>query len=111
MKCMSVSANSDTKGKRLDPPLASAFRVLTAIKPDPERKPAAPEEMASWGGDQRHLRASQRRIEIDAADALQELLFEEPFLHPYELIVIVTYRDPHRGLLNKPRPNLLRHSA
>src|ERR1700687_2612437 len=95
-----VPANGP-KGKRLDPPLASALRVFTAIKPDPERKPAAPEEMASRGGDQRHLRASQRGIEIDAADALQELLFEEPFLHPYERIVIVTYRDHHRGLLNK----------
>jgi len=102
-----VPANGP-KGKRLDPPLASAFRVFTAIKPDPERKPAAPEEMASRGGDQRHLRASQRGIEIDVADALQKPLFEEPFLHPYERIVIVTYRDHHRGLLNKPRPQLLR---
>jgi hypothetical protein len=46
-----------------------------------------------------------------AADALQELLFEEPFLYSYERIVIVTSRDHHRGLLNKPRPQLLRHSA
>jgi hypothetical protein len=69
-----VPANGP-KSKRLDPPLASALRVLTAIKPDPERKPAAPEEMASRGGDQRHLRASQRGIEIDATDALQERRF------------------------------------
>src|SRR5260370_13336032 len=105
-----VPANGP-KGKRLDPPLASALRVFAAIKPDPERKPAAPEEMASGGGDQRHLCASQRGIEIDAADALQELLFDESFLHPYERIVIVTYRDHHRCLLNKQRPKLLRHSA
>src|SRR5258708_24623041 len=50
-----VPANGP-KGKRLDPPLASAFRVLTAIKPDPVPKPAAPEDMASRGGHHLHLR-------------------------------------------------------
>src|SRR5258708_25222989 len=50
-----VPANGP-KGKRLDPPLASAFPVLTAIKPDPERKPVAPEEMARRRGDKPHPR-------------------------------------------------------
>src|SRR3954470_22285644 len=85
--------------------------LLTAIEPNPERTLLIPEPMASGRRNERQLGTAQCRVEIDAANALQKLLLQEPFLHPVERRVLVLDGDGQRRLVDDPEPEALRKRA
>ena len=93
-----------SKRKRLNTSHAPALRFLASKKPHAERPARMPKPMPPRSGNQRQFLAAQSRIEIDAANSLQEFLLQEPFLYPHECQVIVFHRDHHHCLVDEPRP-------
>src|ERR1700704_657158 len=54
---------------------------------------------------------SDSRIQINSSNSLQEILLQEPLLHPEERSVIVVHRDHHGRLTDQPFPHSLRDGA
>src|SRR5882672_8574591 len=87
-----------------------AASVFTPVESNTKRPAPVPKPMQSRSRNQGTIVASERGVQIHPTQALEEFLFQKPFLDPNEGRVIIFDGNHHRRLLNEPRPELFWHS-
>lgn len=92
------------KRQRFHSPASPFARVFCTREPHLKGPPVKPKPVLARRRNHRDPFVTQRRIQIQVTNALEELLLQKPFLHPGECGIIIFYCDHHGALAHKPEP-------